>query len=191
MPTQYQDLNVNAGRETSETLQIFNLDDYRNPKHIYLNNEGLKGKQRRYFMPVGARAYSELFVKTVKGDWVGEVSGAAGYGQRLIRTKHGNWIINQYKIMRPERKGVYPREFLSDTGHERIDAMNKGVWGQAVEEDVFWMVRPNEAQSWLMKASYDMDSSEFTGIDFQTKSVPHVFSMTETKPKGNIPPLEV
>ena len=186
--TQHPD--VNAGRETSESLKIYSLDDYRNPKNIYLNNEGLKGKQRRYFTPVGAFAYSELFVKTAKGDWVGEVSGATGYGQRLIRTKHGNWVKNQYQILRPETK-VYPRQFLSDTGTERIDAMNKGTWGQSITADVYWAVMPHEAESWLTKAGYDLNSSEFTGIDFQTKSVPHIFSLTETKPKGNKPALEV
>ena len=45
--TQHPD--VNAGRETSESLKIYSLDDHRNPKNIYLNTEGLKGKQRRYF----------------------------------------------------------------------------------------------------------------------------------------------
>ena len=189
MPTQYQDLNY--GRETSGEVKKYELDHYKNPKKIFLNNEGWQGNQRRFFQPVGAFAHSERFVKTARNEWIGEVSGAVGYGQRLIHTKHGNWVLNQYKIMRPEQKGVYPREFLSDTGEERIDAMNKGVWNQVVENDVYWMVRPNEAESWLTKAGYDLDSAQFTGIDFQTKSVPHVFSMAETKPKGNIPPLEV
>lgn len=188
MPTQLQDLNY--GRETSESLKTYSLDDYRHPKNIYLNTEGLKGKQRRFFTPMGALAHSEMFVKTSKGEWVGEVSGAAGYGQRLIRTKHGNWILNQYQIRRPETK-VYPRQFLSDTGEERIDAMNRGVWGQNVEEDVYWMVQPHEAQNWLAKAGYDLDSQAFVGIDFQTRQVPHIFSMTEPKPKTDKPALEV
>ena len=176
--------------EEKTSLTIYELNAKDTNQKIYIDHEGLRGSKRRFFMTLGATAYSELFVKTVKGEWVGEMSNAVGFGARLIRTKYNTWILNTYQIRKPE-KNVYPRQFLSDSGQERSDIMNKGVWGQALEEDQYQLLLPHEARSWLTAAGFDVETSDFTGIDFETKRVPGVMEIGTPKLLDDKPPLEV
>ena len=100
--------------------------------------------------------------------------------------------MNQYQIRRPDKTDAYPRAFLSDSGEEYFDAMDRGTYGQSIEAEIFWQILGDEARAWLLKAGYS--PAEFTGLDFTTRQIPQVYSLVNNKPRdnqGDKPPLEV
>ena len=79
--------------------KIYDGDQLFKGYKIYVDGEGLEGKDRRFFSTTGAVVYSEGFVKNAKGTaWVGQGSGSPTTAQRLIQTKRGNWIMNEYSL---------------------------------------------------------------------------------------------